>query len=194
MKALILTRYYAHKNLERVVEAFDRHREALREVTCVLTIAPDQHPRAAELLRTIKARGLEDRIVNLGPLRQDELAATYLACDVLLHPTLLESFSSAYLEAMHFGRPILTSDLDFAHEVCGDAAEYFDPWRADAIKDALLALRDRPERRAELVERGRSRLEHALRSWPEILRDALAVLEEEGESCPSERIRAGAAS
>jgi glycosyltransferase involved in cell wall biosynthesis len=196
LKALILTRYYAHKNLERVVEAFDRHRDALRDVTCVLTIAPDQHPRAAELLRTIEARGLGDRIVNLGPLRQDELAAAYLACDVLLHPTLLESFSSAYLEAMHFGRPILTSDLDFAHEVCGDAAEYFDPWHADAIKDALLALRDRPERRAELVARGHARLETALRSWPEILRDALAVLEEkeEGAACPSERIRAGAAS
>ena len=194
-KALVLTRYYAHKNLERVVEAFDRHREALRDVTCVLTIAPDQHPRAAELLRTIRARGLEGRFVNLGPLRQDELAAAYLACDALLHPTLLESFSSAYLEAMHFGRPILTSDLDFAHEVCGDAAEYFDPWRADAIRDALLGLRDRPGRRAELVARGRARLERSLRSWPEILRDALDVLEDEEKGpCPSAPTLAGAAS
>lgn len=196
-KALILTRYYAHKNIERVVEAFDRNREALRDVTCVLTIAPDQHPRAAELLRTIRARRLEDRFVNLGPLRQDELAAAYLSCDALLHPTLLESFSSAYLEAMHFGRPILTSDLDFAHEVCGDAAEYFDPWRADAIARALLALRDDPARREDLVQRGRERVAHALRTWPEILRDALRVLEEkdeEGEACPSGRILAGAAS
>lgn len=194
LKVLILTRYYAHKNLERVVEAFDRHREALRDVTCVLTIAADQHPRAAELLRTINARGLEERIVNLGPLRQEELAGAYGACDVLLHPTLLESFSSAYLEAMHFGLPILTSDLDFAHEVCGDAADYFDAWRADAIKDALVTLRDRPERRAELVARGRARLRVAMRTWPEILSDALRVLEEEEEPCRSASIRAGAGS
>ena len=149
----------------------------------------------AELLRTIRARGLEDRFVNLGPLRQDELAAAYLSCDALLHPTLLESFSSAYLEAMHFGRPILTSDLDFAHEVCGDAAAYFDPWRADAIARALTDLRDDAARRDDLVERGRARVAHALRTWPEILRDALSVLEEEGrESCPSGPILAGAAS
>ena len=194
LKALILTRYYAHKNLERVVEAFDRHRDALRDVTCVLTIAPDQHPRAAELLRPIRDRGLEDRFVNLGPLAQEQLAAAYLSCDVLLHPTLLESFSSAYLEAMPFGRPILTSDLDFAHEVCGDAAHYFDPWRAGAIKDALLAVRDDPARREELVARGRERLVAAIRTWPEILGDALRVLEEEEERCPSASTRAGAGS
>ena len=205
-KFLILTRYYAHKNLERVVEAFDRFRDALRGVTCVLTIAADQHPRAAELLRTIRARGLEERIVNLGPLRQDELAVAYFACDALLHPTLLESFSSAYLEAMHFGLPIATSDLDFAREVCGDAAAYFDPWHAAAIKDALLALRDQPALRAELVRLGRARLASAVRSWPEILTQALGVLADadlphrstdEGEGaqpCPSASIRAGVVS
>jgi glycosyltransferase involved in cell wall biosynthesis len=96
---------------------------------------------------------------------------------------------------MHFGRPILTSDLDFAHEVCGDAAAYFDPWRADAIARALTDLRDDAARRDDLVERGRARVAHALRTWPEILRDALSVLEEEGrESCPSGPILAGAAS
>jgi len=203
-KALILTRYYAHKNLERVVEAFDRFRDELRGVTCFLTIAADQHPRAAELLRAIRERGLEERIVNLGPLRQEELGSVYAACDVLLHPTLLESFSSAYLEAMHFGLPILTSDLDFAREVCGDAADYFDPWQATAIKDALTKLRETPARRADLIRRGGERLATAMRTWPEILRQALHVLEEVGRDespgkeearpCRSASIRAGAGS
>jgi glycosyltransferase involved in cell wall biosynthesis len=204
-RVLILTRYYAHKNLERVVEAFDRFRAELAGVTCILTIAPEQHPRAAALLETLRARGLEERIVNIGPLRQDELAPVYRACDALLHPTLLESFSSAYLEAMHFGLPILTSDLDFAREVCGDAASYFDPWNAAAIKDAVLALRADPARSVELVRRGAARLATAQRGWPEIVAHALDVLagvgagargqEEEGErSCRSASIRAGVAS
>ena len=198
-KLLVMTRYYAHKNLERVVEAFDRFRAELRDVTCVLTIAAEQHPRAAQLLRSIRERGLEDRIVNVGPLAQEQLAAHYLACDALLHPTLLESFSSAYLEAMHFGRPILTSDLDFAHEVCGEAAAYFDPWQATTIKDAIVRLRDRPDERGRLVAAGSARLASAMRSWPEVARAALDVLEAgpsaTGEGpCRFDRTRAGAAS
>lgn len=192
LRVLILTRYYAHKNLERVVEAFARFPDELRGITCVLTIAPEQHPRAAELLRSIRARGLEDRIVNVGPVAQEDLAALYGACDALLHPTLLESFSSAYLEAMHFGLPIATSDLDFAREVCGDAAAYFDPWDAAALKDALVALRD-PAARTELARRGRERLASTMQGWPEILTRALAVLAEE-ESCRYGSTRAGAVS
>ena len=33
-------------------------------------------------------------------------------------PSLLESYSGAYVEAMSFGVPIVTSDRDFAREVC----------------------------------------------------------------------------
>jgi len=193
LRALVLTRYYAHKNLERVVEAFRRFPDELHDVTCVVTIAPGQHPRAAELLRTIRTHGLEDRIVNVGPVAQEDLASLYGSCDALLHPTLLESFSSAYLEAMHFGLPIATSDLDFARDVCGDAALYFDPWDAAALKDALLVLRDRADARETLVQRGRERLSSAMQGWPEILTRALAVLAEE-ESCLSASIRAGAGS
>lgn len=193
LRALILTRYYAHKNLERVVEAFARFPDALRDVTCVLTIAAEQHSRAAELLRAIRERGLEERIVNVGPVAQEDLGALFGACDALLHPTLLESFSSAYLEAMHFGLPIATSDLDFARDVCGDAALYFDPWHAAALKDALLALRDGPALRDDLVQRGHARLATAMRGWPEILSEALGVLGEE-EACRNASIRAGAGS
>jgi hypothetical protein len=42
----------------------------------------------------------------------------YKATQALLLPTLLESFSGTYIEAMHFERPIFTSNLDFAKEVC----------------------------------------------------------------------------
>ncbi len=82
------------------------------------------------------------------------MAEYYLACNALLLPTLLESFSGTYLEAMHFGRPILTSNLDFARDVCDDAALYFDPWDPVAIKDAILKLKDDASLQTELVCRG----------------------------------------
>lgn len=91
----------------------------------------------------IKSRGLEDSIINVGPLSQQDLGAFYKHCDALVMSTRLESFGT-YLEAMHFGMPILTSDLDFAHEVCGDAALYFNPWNAESIRDAILNPEEPP--------------------------------------------------
>jgi len=93
-------------------------------------------------------------------------------------PTFLESFSGTYLEAMHFGLPILTSDLDFAHAVCGDAAIYFDPWNAASIKDAILKLRNNPELSQELVAKGKTRLQTNFRSWDEIATDVVCLLEQ----------------
>ena len=42
-------------------------------------------------------------------------------------PSLLESLSSAHLEAMAWGKPQVVSDLPYAHDLCGSAAIYVDP-------------------------------------------------------------------
>jgi len=171
-----LTRYYRHKNLESLVELFERHREALRDVVILLTIRPDDHPQAARLLERIAAPPLAEHVINVGPLAQSRLAAFFLHVDGLILPTLLESFSGTYLEAMQFGCPILTSDMDFAREVCGDAALYFDPWNVDSMKDAILRLKEDARLRRELVDRGRQRVQGMFRSWDDIVRDAMRAL------------------
>lgn len=96
--------------------------------------------------------------------------------DALLMPSLLESFSGTYLEAMHFGLPILTSDLDFAREVCHDAALYFDPWDTASIRDAILRVKNESELAHNLCEKGNSRLVGMQKSWDEIVRNILQEL------------------
>jgi glycosyltransferase involved in cell wall biosynthesis len=172
-KLFVLTAYYAHKNIEGVVAMYKRFRERLAGTVCFLTIEASQSPKAERLLGTIRKAGLEKLIVNLGPLRQEKLAEHYLACDCLFLPTFLESFSGTYLEAMHFGRPILTSDLDFAHDVCGDAALYFDPWDCQAMSNAVVQLAESADLRRELVEKGRPRLAQMFRAWPDVVRQAM---------------------
>jgi len=175
-KLLFVTRYYAHKNIERLIETYARHRSELRDTLCVLTIEAGQHPRAAGVLADIQRRGLADSIMSVGALRPDQLPAHYLACDAVIQPSLLESFSSAYLEAMRFGRPILASDLDFAREVCGDAALYFDPWRTESIMEAIVRLRDDAALRAELRCKGSARQSSGAPTWTTIVARALDVL------------------
>lgn len=83
-------------------------------------------------------------------------------------PTLLESFSGTYLEAMKAGCPILTSDRDFAREVCGEAALYFDPLDADSIVRTILRLRDEPGLRQRLIAAGQKRLQQRFPTWAEV--------------------------
>ena len=156
IKLFVLTRYYAHKNLELIVECFDRFRGELQNFCCILTINRDQHPLAGKLLDDIRDKDLEDQVVNVGPISQQELGDYYTASEALLLPTLLESFTGTYLEAMKFDCPVITSDLDFARDICSDAAVYFDPRDAAALKDALLRFRAEPWLKEAMDEKGRA--------------------------------------
>ncbi len=168
-----LTKFYGHKNLEIFPEVFRRHADALRNVSVIFTVRADQHSRAGAFLRAIETPELRDHLVNVGPVEQHELAGYYGHSQGLILPTLLESFSGTYLEAMQYRRPILTSDLDFARDVCGDAAEYFDPFDPAAVRDAILRVRDSSDRRDELVRLGQHRLNTMVRSWDEIVKSAV---------------------
>ncbi len=90
-------------------------------------------------------------IRKIGLIPHAELGRLYRRSAVVFLPSLLETFSATYIEAMHFGVPLVTSDLDFAREICGDAALYADPLDPRACAAAIhTALTD-------------TRLRHALR-------------------------------
>jgi glycosyltransferase involved in cell wall biosynthesis len=103
----------------------------------------------------------------------------YASVDALLLPTLLESFSQTYIEAMHFGKPIFTSDRDFAHDVCGDVAFFFDPHDpGDIVRTLVRAHRDR-DGLLTRVERGRQRVA-AMPDWHTVAGMFLDILHSVG--------------
>jgi glycosyltransferase involved in cell wall biosynthesis len=174
---LCLSKYYEHKNLDTLADLFESHGEQLAEVTVILTVDSAQHRKAPAFISRIRQPHLRKHLVNVGPIGQEEIAGYFTASKGLILPTLLESFSGAYLEAMHFGRPILTSDRDFAREVCGEAARYFDPYEPASIRDAILELRDSADLRRRLVAAGRRQQERYVRDWPGIVADAMREVE-----------------
>lgn len=175
-KLFVLTKCYGHKNLNGILDLYSKYRNELSDTVCILTISCDQHRIAPALLDRIEREGLGEMILNVGPLEQSEIGDYYSACDALFLPTLLESFSGTYLEAMHYGRPVITSDLDFAHDVCGDAALYCDPMNTESMRDAILECKESEQLRARLVEAGSLRLGSHYRSWPDVVRGALDVM------------------
>ena len=169
----VLTKYYKHKNLERIVEMFEKYREELHDVICVIPLAENQGPKAAQLIKRIKKHCLDKNILCTGAIQQEELGDYFHASDIMFLPTLLESFSGTYLEAMMLETPILTSDLDFAREICGDAAEYINPYSIESMKNGILRLKSSAERRRELVNSGKERVTSSLKSWNQIITSVL---------------------
>ncbi len=174
---LCLGRYYAHKNLEILPEAVKRlPAYTSRPAQCITTISGDQHPGAGKLLRRMARENLEQVLVNTPPVPSARLEEVYRSADALILPTLLESFTRTYLEAMHFGLPILTSDRDFAHNLCQDAALYFDPLDADSVAKSMARIMEDGELRLRLTSNGKRLLKQSP-TWDEIAAQFVAVLE-----------------
>lgn len=99
-----------------------------------------------------------DKIINLGPISQKSCPSVYKQCDALFAPTLLETFSAAYPEAMKMGKPIVTSEYSFATDICQDAALYFDPLDPEDVARKIKQLVADKSFCKDLVGKGKERL------------------------------------
>lgn len=83
---------------------------------------------------------LMSRTVFLGHLTESELKTAYIACDVVVYPSLSEGFGRACIEAMSVGTPLACSNLGVFHEVAGEYPKYFDPLKpADIARTIAIA-------------------------------------------------------
>lgn len=149
-KLVTISANYPHKNLQIIVPVIEELKKKNFKCQFHLTIPQADYE--------MNFSGMEDWVVNHGPIAVEKCPELYGQCDALFLPTLLESFTASYPEAMKMERPILTSDLDFAHTVCGDAAEYFDPFDPVDIANKIIKLATVSNRYKELVELGKEQL------------------------------------
>lgn len=148
---LSVSSYYAHKNFPILVEAtkilIEKHPEFM--IRFVLTFdegminVPDN---------------LKKHFVFTGKVDVSECPDLYRQCDIMVMPTLLECFTATYPEAMRMRKPIVTTDMDFAKGLCGDAACYYSAVDAVACSDAIYKVATDKAYAALLVERGRQQL------------------------------------
>lgn len=178
LNLLYLTHYYPHKNLEVLIPLAKEILAHKKNIQIVTTIGPDQHPMAARFLQEVENQGLQGVINNIGPVPMKDVPALYAQTDGLLMPTLLESFSGTYVEAMFHGRPIFTSELDFATGVCGDAAYYFDPFDPRQILDRIIESQSDPVGRMRKIEAGKRVLDSLL-TWEQAFEKYLLLFKQE---------------
>lgn len=151
------TVYYPHKNLEMLLDLGGLIKASKLNYRIVTTINPDT-ASSRRFLDSIAELGLQGIITNIGQVPLTQMHSLYKQCDALVMPTLLESFSIVYLEAMHYGLPVFTSDMWFAQAVCGDAAEYFDPFNAADIFRSIKKVMQHPSIKSALIAAGEQQL------------------------------------
>lgn len=147
-RCLTISAYYPHKNfgiIKKVVDCLDA--KGRKDIEFVVTLPQNYYDQ-------LFPASYKDRIVNVGFVPSKEGPSLYDECDIMFLPTLLECFSASYAEAMVMHKPIITSDMGFAHTVCKDAAIYFNPVDAEEITKKLTALVDDKTLQQTLVDKG----------------------------------------
>lgn len=149
-KLLVLSAFYPHKNLKIINEVIPiLKRRSKKKFIFYLTIN-DLNFRNNFID--------SDYIQNLGPQNVSDCPQLYDKSDALFLPTLLETFSANYPEAMIMNKPILTSGYDFAEDVCHDAALYFDPLNPRDIADKIIQLSESENLYNTLIVKGKIRV------------------------------------
>lgn len=144
--------------MARVVE----EHPALRGKMCVCLVGGDvdeDTPPDAELARLQSLKdelGIGDLVLFRGKQSQENLPYYYSAADIVVMPSLYESFGMVALEAMACGTPVVASDVGGLSFVVRDGETGFLVPEGDprALADILGHLICEPELRDRLGKRG----------------------------------------
>lgn len=137
---------------------------------CTLAGPADRDPDFAGGLHKVAAdTGLADRLVFAGELSPDELAARYAGADVLVLPSLAETYGMVVAEALSHGLPVIASAVGGVPEALGTLAhgvpgELVTPGDPGALAGALRTWLGEPGYRRSLREAALAR-RPGLPSW-----------------------------
>jgi len=156
VRLLYVSAYYPHKNFEFIPDVAVALTRLMpdRDFEFVVTL-PEDEPGLQRLMNRARSLGVEHMIRNAGRVSLHEVIKLYESSHICFMPSLLETFSATYPEAMALGRPVVTSDLDFAHAICGDAAAYFTIGDANSAAKSIINLLQSSEKWKGCIRRGR---------------------------------------
>lgn len=146
---------YEHKGLQ-YIPAISSELEKLlpdKNIIFKLTIDKDANYYAV-INHAIKRHGQENKVVSIGKYNYNQTTELFNNCDFVFMPSLLETFSATYLEAMLFRKPLIVSDRNFARDICGNSALYVEPKKPKQSALQIADLIKMPELRSKLIQNG----------------------------------------
>jgi len=148
---LSVSTHYSHKNFEIIPQIINLMNKSHPDfkIRFVLTFNENEMHIPKDM---------RDLFVFLGKVDVSECPYLYEQADIMFMPTLLECFTATYPEAMRMGIPIVTTDLDFARYLCGDAACYYSAVDSAAATEAIYKVATDKDFARQLVMNGKKQL------------------------------------
>lgn len=175
--ALYVGNAYPHKNLEKLLEAWQKLREAGRSEQLVLVGKMDYfYTRLQALAREkglLEGRG---KVIFAGGVSDAELQWVYQHAGLYVFPSLMEGFGLPPLEAMQAGIPVLAARASCLPEILGNAAAYMDPRSVQDMAYQMSSLFDDPERKKHLQEQGFTRVKRY--RWDDMAKQTATLYQE----------------
>ena len=166
-----------HKGFDVLFDLLSDLKNKRRDFCLVATVAPeDVVGGVGRLDSRVDQLGLRENVVFAGRVPQRQIGALYSLCDLMLYPSLCESFGFSMIEAIGFGIPIVAADTAINREICGQGALYYpslDP--VAGAKAVLKALQ--PEVRAKLQEGAKLGLDSFDWSWQRYALEFISMIE-----------------
>lgn len=137
---------HRYKNHERLIEAFSKYSRDFPDSTLTLTIG-DNYSSLKERIRIANRVGIN--IIDKGLIPFSDVLNELENSDVLVYPSLKESFGLGLIEAALGDLPVCAADLPYVYEVVRPNA-VFDPLSVKSIYNGLLESKNILDERAQL--------------------------------------------
>lgn len=159
-----------HKNLSRLIEAFNSLKKA--EPDLILVLAGKKDSAYSQIEEDIKSKGINN-VIFTDFVSEGQLRWLYENCQAYVFPSLSEGFGLPGLEAMAHGAPVVSSNATCLPEIYGEAAIYFDPMNVDDMASVIKEVIDDKALRQKLIVLGYKQA--AKYSWERMAQQTLQV-------------------
>lgn len=123
----------------------------------VVFLLVGEGPERQVIEKTIRELGLDGKVIMTG--FYPNISELYPLMDMLCLPSLMEGMGLVLLEAMHFGVPVVATQVGGIPEVIidGESGLLVDPGNSQALAVAITWLLDSPDLQRKLITNGRQR-------------------------------------
>lgn len=165
---------YPHKNLERLIKAFEVFKKQDKKNTKLVLVGKEDF--FYKRLKKIVDPKFKDSILFYEKVSDSGLSSLYIYAKALIVPSLMEGFGLPAVEAMANNCLVLASDIPSLKEVCKDAAIYFNPVSITDISEKLEKVSDISQSNLEEKIKTGSKLVQEF-SWKKMVAQTLDVYE-----------------
>lgn len=165
---------FPHKNLNRLLEAFDILHAVRPNLKLLLVGKREKHYE--ELEHRAQHHLSAKNILITGFLPDEQAKWLFTHCRAYVFPSLSEGFGLPALEAMGYGAPVVASNATCLPELYENAAHYFDPENAKDMAARISDILDDRQLRDTLVKNGRKQIKKY--SWHKMAEETLIIYKE----------------